>query len=100
MLTLACHGDGGKLVGLWIAGQKYHGDTGPEAMTENSDMPIFGTAKKWLDRYFAGEKPGIFELPLAPAGSGFRQGVWEILCEVPYGALITYGGIAKKWLRG
>jgi len=65
-------------------------------MIENNDMPIFGTAKKWLDRYFAGKKPGIAELSLAPIGGEFRQSVWKILCEIPYGKVITYGDIAKK----
>lgn len=94
VITLAC--DGSKLAGLWMEGQKYHGDTISEIMTENNDMPIFDAAKKWLDRYFAGEKPGIFELPLAPAGGAFRQGVWGILREIPYGGVITYGSIAQK----
>ena len=53
-------------------------------------------AKRWLDRYFAGKKPEISELPLAPMGSAFQQGVWELLCEIPYGQVTTYGEIAKK----
>jgi methylated-DNA-[protein]-cysteine S-methyltransferase len=96
VITLACDGDGKHIVGLWIAGQKYHGDTIPEAMTEQDDIPLFDTAKKWLDRYFAGEKPTISKLPLAPIGGEFRQGVWSILCEIPYGEVITYGDIARK----
>jgi len=35
-------------------------------------------------------------LSLAPAGSEFRQRVWHILCEIPYGKVMTYGDIAKK----
>jgi len=93
-ITLAC--DGNSLVGLWIEGQKHHGGTIPDDMTENNDIPIFSVAKKWLDRYFAGEKPGILELPLRPIGSEFRQSVWAILCQIPYGSVITYGDIAKK----
>ncbi|MEG6522041.1 methylated-DNA--[protein]-cysteine S-methyltransferase [Desulfotomaculum sp. 1211_IL3151] len=94
VITLAC--DGSNLVGLWIEGQKYHGNTILEDMIENNDLPILDTAKKWLDRYFAGEQPNISELPLAPVGSEFRQGIWHILCEIPYGKVITYGDIAKK----
>ena len=94
IITLAC--DGEYLVGLWIKGQKYYGDTIPEAMKENNNMPIFVEIKKWLDKYFAGKKPGISELKLAPIGGEFRQAVWKILCEIPYGETITYGGIAKK----
>jgi len=94
IITMASDGD--NLTGLWIEGQKYHGGTIFEDMAENKDMPIFDTVKKWLDRYFAGENPLISELPLAPAGSDFRKEVWHILCEIPYGGVITYGGIAKK----
>lgn len=94
--TITLASNGSSLVGLWIEGQKYHGDTIPADMIGNSDMPIFNITKEWLDRYFAGEKPGISELPLAPIGGGFRQGVWGILCEIPYGEVITYGDIAKK----
>jgi len=93
-ITLACHDD--NLVGLWTVGQKYYGDTIPEAMVENNDAPVLCNAQKWLDRYFAGEKPDITELPLAPIGGVFRQAVWKILCEIPYGKIITYNDIAKK----
>lgn len=95
-ITLACDAAGSKLVGLWLEGQKYHGGSIAQAMTENSDMPVFGVAKKWLERYFAGKKPDISELPLAPLGSEFRREVWNILCEIPYGEVVTYGDIAKK----
>ena len=93
-LTLACDGD--NLTGLWMKGQKYHGNTLPEAVIAKNDIPVFVVATKWLDRYFAGEKPVISELPLAPIGSEFRHGVWSILCEIPYGEVTTYGDIAKK----
>lgn len=93
-LTLACNDR--SLVGLWLEGQKYFGDTIPEAMVEKDDTPIFAATKKWLDRYFAGQQPAISELPLQPIGSGFRQAVWDILCEIPYGGLTTYGDIAKQ----
>lgn len=93
-ITLAC--DGSDLVGLWNEGQRYHGNSIPGEMAEKSDMPVFDAAKRWLDRYFAGERPAISELPLAPIGSEFRQEVWDILCEIPYGEVVTYGDIAKK----
>lgn len=94
ILTLAAHND--RLVGLWMAGQKYHGGTIPEEMAEQNDIPLFNIVKKWLDTYFGGENPPIAGLPLAPIGGEFRQGVWKILCEIPYGEIITYNDIAKK----
>lgn len=93
-LTLASDGD--HLIGLWIEGQKYFGESLPDVVTPKDDVPVFADTKKWLSRYFAGEKPVASELPLAPIGSAFRQGVWELLCEIPYGELSTYGDIAKK----
>ena len=50
----------------------------------------------WLDAYFAGKKPSVSSLVLAPQGSAFRQSVWEILLQIPYGQVRTYGDIAKE----
>ncbi|MFV0401440.1 MAG: methylated-DNA--[protein]-cysteine S-methyltransferase [Oscillospiraceae bacterium] len=94
--TITLASDGEALIGLWNDGQKYHGGTITEEMTPKDDLPIFDAAKKWLDKYFAGEKPAIDELPLAPIGSDFRQDVWKILCQIPYGEVVTYGDIARK----
>lgn len=94
MLTMA--GKDGCLTGLWLEGQKYYGSGISDILAENGEMTLFTTVKSWLDRYFSGEKPDINELPLAPAGSDFRKIVWDILCDIPYGGLTTYGDIARK----
>ena len=93
-ITLASDGD--NLAALWLKAQKYYGDTINETLLEKDDIPIFIATKKWLDRYFAGHNPSISELPLGPIGGAFRQGVWSLLCEIPYGEVVTYGDIAKK----
>lgn len=94
MLTLAS--DGENLVGLWLEGQKYFGGREVGERKEKDDLPVFHMAKEWLVRYFAGEMPAASELPLRPEGSEFRQRVWKILLEIPYGEVITYGEIAAK----
>lgn len=94
LITLAS--DGENLVGLWLEGQKYYGGTIPESMTQKDDLVVFRTTKSWLDRYFRGEKPAISELSIAPIGGEFRQMVWNILCQIPYGEVTTYGNIAKQ----
>ena len=33
--------------------------------------------------------------PLAPRGSDFRQAVWRLLLEIPYGQVTTYGVLAQ-----
>lgn len=93
-VTLAS--DGENLVGLWNEGQKYFGKSLPAPPVEQDNLPVFDRAKTWLHEYFAGETPSISQLPLRPIGSDFRQTVWKILCEIPYGEVCTYGDIAKK----
>jgi methylated-DNA-[protein]-cysteine S-methyltransferase len=88
--------DGENIIGLWLEGQKYFGDAVKGEKMQKDDLLVFTAAREWLDRYFAGEKPEIKELPLVPRGSSFRQKVWKILCEIPYGQITSYGEIAKK----
>ena len=88
--------DGENIIGLWLEGQAYYGGSVADELSEKDDLPIFAAAKDWLDRYFDGKKPNISELPLAPIGGAFRQAVWSLLCEIPYGECITYGDIAIK----
>ena len=85
-----------KLIGLWIEGQKYFLGKVKEEIVKKDDEKILVEAKKWLDRYFNGEKPKISEIDLSPKGSEFAKKVWEILCKIPYGEVTTYGEIAKK----
>ena len=86
----------GALLGLWLEGQRCAPCKEREGGVEPSDTEILSRAKRWLCRYFAGERPAIDELPLAPAGSAFAKAVWRILCEIPYGETTTYGEIAKR----
>ncbi|MDR1163325.1 MAG: methylated-DNA--[protein]-cysteine S-methyltransferase [Candidatus Accumulibacter sp.] len=92
-ITLAS--DGTNLVGVWFDGQKYFAATLKGTVEEDPGVPVFDSAKKWLDAYFAGKNPALSGLPLAPAGSTFRKAVWDILREIPYGQCTTYGEIAK-----
>lgn len=97
MIDLAS--DGEALRGLWMEGQKYFEETLEADLLEEKDLPIFRQTVRWLDAYFAGQRPGLTgpdALPLAPRGSAFRQRVWQILCEIPYGKVTTYGEIARQ----
>lgn len=88
--------DGENLIGAWIECQKYFAQSVNVDCTEKDNLEIFKLSKDWIDRYFKGQKPEISELSLAPVGSDFRQAVWEILKNIPYGEVITYGDIAKQ----
>lgn len=91
-ITMA--GDGRNLTGLWFDGQKYFGSNlSPEC--EKKELPVFDETKRWLDIYFGGKEPG-FTPPLRPEGSSFRMDVWEILRQIPYGKVTTYGEIAAQ----
>jgi len=94
LLTLAS--DGENLIGLWLAGQKYHGGTITGSATVQDTLPIFTLTKDWLAHYFAGHQPEAAVIPLAPIGTSFRQGVWRILQDIPYGTVLTYSDIARQ----
>ena len=82
------------LMGLWFKGQKYFANTLPRECI-SQETPVITQAKTWLDLYFSGQNP-TFTPPLHPAGSFFRQAVWKILLQIPYGHTMTYGEIARE----
>ena len=82
------------LTGLWFDGQKYFARDLPAERMEQ-DTPVLSEAKRWLDIYFTSREPD-FTPPLHPIGSAFRQGVWDILLQIPYGQTATYGEIARR----
>ncbi len=84
------------LIGLWMEGQKYFGSTIGNDIEEKDDLDILCESKDWLNEYFSGNRPRISDIPLAPQGSDFRQEVWRILIDIPYGKVKTYGDIAKE----
>ena len=94
--TLTLGSDGEHLVGVWLDGQKYFGGAVAKEFTARDGLTVFSTTRDWLDRYFAGEKPSPSELPLHPIGGEFRQQVWRLLCQIPYGEITTYGTLAKE----
>lgn len=96
-IYLAC--DEENIIGLWIENQKYLDKTMPKTIVEKPDMLPLQKAVQWLDSYFAGKRPDLAELPLAPVGSAFQQTVWKILTEIPYGQLTTYGAVTRETAR-
>ena len=82
------------LTGLWFVGQNYFADTLPAEQIAQETV-ILAQAKEWLDVYFSGKEPD-FTPPLHPIGSPFRQAVWKLLLQIPYGQTTTYGEIARQ----
>ena len=91
-ILLAADDDG--LTGLWFDGEKYFADHLPAEHTER-ETPVLAQTARWLDIYFTGREPDFLP-PLHPIGSAFRQTVWEILLQIPYGRTTTYGEIAQQ----
>lgn len=79
------------LTGLWFDGGRYYAETLPEEHVER-ETPILMDTKRWLDVYFTGREPDFTPL-LDPTGSSFRQAVWQLLLEIPYGQTTTYGAL-------
>lgn len=85
------------IIGLWFNDHKYMDKKLPDYIIENEDTPPLKEGLAWLDDYFSGRKPEISKLPIIPINAtNFRKEVWEILLEIPYGQLTTYGFIAKE----
>ena len=98
-MLLAASDDG--LVGAWFYGQRYfaRGLEGAEKNAERGasfDSPVLLSARRWLDAYFAGERPAVADLPLAPRGTEFQCRVWSALLAIPYGETRTYGELAAE----
>lgn len=91
-ITLAS--DGEALTGLWFDGQKYFAAT-LTGEYEEKELPVFQQAKKWLDIYFTGKDPGFIP-PLIMKTTPFREAVWKIMLQIPFGETMTYGEIAGK----
>ena len=68
-------------------------DWGWSPLQEENELLL--KAKFLLDQYFDDEKP-TFDLPLEPHGTIFQKEVWKIMCEIPYGEILTYGEISNR----
>lgn len=86
--------DGTDLTSLVFDRQKYYESEVPKDCIEKS-LPIFDETARWLDIYFGGSEPD-FTPSISLKGSEFRKNVWDILLEIPYGEVTTYGDIAKQ----
>lgn len=98
-MLLAADEDG--MTGAWFYGQRYfaRGLEGAEKDAETgelADSPVLLAARRWLDAYFAGDRPDVANVPLAPRGTAFQRRVWGALLTIPYGETRTYGKLAAK----
>ena len=86
--------DGKSLIGRYLEGQKYFPNNIDNYLL-SEELNILVKSKAWLEEYFNGENPSIDEIPLNFNGTEFRNTVWEVLKEIPYGEVVTYRHIAE-----
>ncbi len=82
--------DGESLTGLFMNRLKV-----PQGSQEAPEAAPFPLVREQLAEYFKGGRTS-FDLPLAPRGTPFQQTVWRALCDIPYGATISYGELARR----
>lgn len=82
-----------QITGLWFWGQKYFPQR-LEGAPLTQGCPVLEQAKRWLCRYFAGERPEPFQ-ELLLRGTPFQREVWQLLRQIPYGETVTYGELSK-----
>jgi methylated-DNA-[protein]-cysteine S-methyltransferase len=87
------------LTGLWFIEERYYPTKAFEWINEPS-YPVFNYLKDWLSVYFSGQRVDSYsQLQLDQRGTPFQKMVWDILLDIPYGEVTTYGEIAKKIAR-
>ena len=87
--------DGESLCGCYWENQKYFPSNIDKCLL-NEELSILVKPKSWLEKYFNGENPSIDEILLSFNGTEFRNTVWGLLKEIPYGEIVTYRHIAEK----
>lgn len=87
-------GNGQKLTGLYLKGQKHF-----PTQTDNwqaSDQAIpFAQTRSQLSEYFAHQRQS-FNLPTHAQGTDFQKQVWQLLAQIAFGETVTYGSLAEK----
>jgi len=89
-LTLVA--DGARLCGMYFPG---HWTRPDRASFGVPSVQGFEEAAGQLEEYLVGTRR-TFDLPTVTAGEAFDERVWALLREIPYGATIGYGDLARE----
>lgn len=90
--------DGEALTGLWFEGSRDEDEhlLGFVGSAETIPPAVFTDVRHWLDIYFSGRQPDFIPTYRMDGLTPFRKMVSDIMCEIPFGQTVTYGGIAKR----
>ncbi|GAA3715787.1 methylated-DNA--[protein]-cysteine S-methyltransferase [Oceanisphaera sediminis] len=72
---------------------RFSDETGNTEQNMAPATPLLQSACRQLTEYFNGQRHH-FELPLAPKGTPFQQGVWQALQTIPHGEHRSYKDMA------
>lgn len=89
--------DGPALTGLWFDGGPRVSSGGMRVPQDrrSDDDPLMSRIAEQLGDYFAGTRRE-FEVRLHLEGTAFQRRVWRVLQDIPYGATISYGDVARR----
>ena len=90
--TIQLRGTESALTGVFMEEHRHQPARPRDAVRDAAPLR---TARCELEEYFAGERRE-FTPALEPAGTPFQQRVWRALREIPYGATISYGELARR----
>lgn len=77
---------------IWFERERHPKRASPDWVRDSARVVFL---RQQLEEYFAGERQA-FDLPLSPHGTPFQQRVWHELANIPYGATISYGELARR----
>ena len=63
--------------------------------SEQDPSPLVKEARQQIGDYLDG-KLKDFDLPIKPAGTDFQKRVYAAMQKIPFGAVATYGDLAKR----
>ena len=86
-------GDGEALTGLWFKGSRDDWRCGETFRPH--DTPAFAETRRWLDEYFSGRDPDFTPNIRIEGATPFRLAVLDEMRKIPFGAMVSYGDIAK-----
>ena len=67
----------------------------PTPRLASHPTPLLLEGERQLLEYLGGQRK-TFNLPLNPQGTPFQRRVWQCLCQIPYGQVISYRELAAQ----
>jgi methylated-DNA-[protein]-cysteine S-methyltransferase len=97
-LVLRAGARGLRYLGFTVERRKPTAARGPvtplDAGEASAAVAVLDQAERELREYFARDRRQ-FSVPLDLTGTGFQLAVWNALLRLPYGATVTYRGLAR-----